>query len=107
MLTTGAAPIMTKGSASASAATPAASLRVMVTSGEDSSMTGNKVQADIDHSEVSRTPMSGASTAGSSSVAQNDAAASLRSAVAGQTMSATVFRAGRATNSTITSGTET
>ena len=66
-----------------------ASRRLMATSGDASSITGSSVHADIDHSEVRRKPASGATTAGTSSTAQNATAASLRSGAAGHTMSLT------------------
>ncbi len=68
----------------------------MTTAGGDSSSTGSKVQADIDHREVSSVPPAKAPAAGSSRGAQKAAAANLRSRSAGQIMSATVARLGRA-----------
>src|SRR5262249_44264484 len=76
--TAGAAATMTTGNATATVRTRTASRRASATSGDDSSMTGNKVKADIDHSDTSRTPANGAIAAGVSSTAQNAAAAKLR-----------------------------
>jgi hypothetical protein len=53
-----------------------ASLRPIATSGEDNSITGKSIQADIDHTEVSRTPIAGATSAGISSEDQRGASVS-------------------------------
>ena len=70
--------------------------RARAIAGGDSSSTGSSVQADIDHSEVTSLPVSGATIAGSNSGAQNAAAARRRSRSAGQTMSASERAAGLA-----------
>src|SRR5207244_785603 len=77
--TAGASATITKGKTTAMVRTLATSRRVSATSGDDSSMTGNKVKADIDHSDTSLTPVKGAIKAGVSSTAQNAAAAKRRS----------------------------
>ena len=92
----GAAATMTNGKVAASVMMPMASRRAIETSGEESSITGSRVQADIDQSDARRTPMSGATTAGTSSTAQNASAASRRSGVVGQAMSWSAARFGRA-----------
>ncbi len=75
--------------------------------GADNSSTGSSVQADIDHSEVTSLPVSGATIAGSNSGAQNAAAARRRSRSAGQTMSAASARPGLAIASAMATGTAT
>src|SRR5262249_61362542 len=97
----------TMGNAPASARTPTASRRVIATSGEDKSMTGNNANADIDQSDTKRRPANGAIKAGSSSTVQNAVAASRRAGEDGHAMSLTAARLGRATTATITSGTAT
>src|SRR5436190_19875055 len=103
----GAAAIMTSGNTIASASTRSASRRVIATSGDDSSMTGNSVQADIDQIDTRCTRASGANTAGTTSTAQKASAASRRSAVAGQAMSFSVAGFGRAASATMINGTAT
>src|SRR3954452_7062818 len=98
---------MTSGNATAIATIRTASARRTEMRGEDNSMTGNSVHADMDHNEVSRTARSGASNAGNTSVAQNAAAASRRSAAPGQAMSASALPVGRAIANTTRSGTQT
>ena len=82
-----------------------ASRRVSATSGDDSSMTGNNVKADIDQSDTSRTPVRGAIKAGVSSTAQKVAAAKRRSGDDGHAMSLAAAPLGRAMKSTSRSGT--
>src|SRR5262249_4701342 len=103
----GATATMTIGNATASAKTPTASRRVIATSGEDKSMTGNNANADMDQSDTKRRPANGAIKAGSSSTAQNAVAASWCAGDNGHAMSLTAARLGRATTATITSGTAT
>src|SRR6516165_1733729 len=103
----GAMATMTSGKAIAAAKMRAASSRATAISGEDNSMTGSSVQADIDQSEVSRTPIAGAIKAGSSKVAQNDTAVRRRPGSAGQTMSSSASRLGRINEITMRIGTET
>src|ERR1700681_953227 len=103
----GATAIITNGNTTASARTRIALLRLIATSGEDSSMTGNSVHADMDQSDTSCTPAKGATTAGTTSPTQNATAASRRSGVVGQAMSLTAARVGRVTRNAITSGTAT
>ena len=91
----------------ASVTIPAASRRLIVTSGEDNSMTGSSVQADIDQSDTRRTPVKGATRAGTSSTAQNAAAASRRSGAVGQAISLMAAPLGRAATNTMISGTAT
>src|SRR4030095_4396793 len=85
----GAIATMTKGNATASVRTPTASRRVIATSGDDSSITGRSVKADMDQSETSRTPVKGAISGGASSTAQNTAAARRRAGDDGPTKSFT------------------
>ena len=96
-----------QGKGERSASTPAASRRVSATRGEDSSMTGNGVKADMDQSDTSRRPASGAIKAGASSTAQNAAAARRRGGEDGHAMSLTAARLGRAVANTINTGTAT
>src|SRR5262249_9321175 len=103
----GASATITKGKTTATVSTPATSRRVSETSGDDSSMTGNKLKADIDHSDTSRTPANGAITAGVSSTAQNAATAKRRCGDAGHAMSLTAAAVGRAMKSTSSRGTAT
>src|SRR6516165_9027790 len=103
----GAIASMISGKTSAAAKMRAASLRATVISGEDNSMTGSKVHADIDQSEVSRTPIAGAINAGSPSVAQNDTAVRCRLGSGGQAMSLRVFPSGRIKKITTRRGTQT
>src|SRR3974390_20304 len=91
----GAMATMISGKAMAAAKTRVASLRARGTSGEDHRITGSSGQADIDHSEVSRTPIAGAIKAGSSNVAQNDTAARCRLGSGGHAMSLRVIPSGR------------
>ena len=72
----GAAATIATGKAAARVRIPSASRRLIITSGEDSSMTGSSVHADIVHSEVRRTPVKGATSTGVSSTAQKASAAS-------------------------------
>src|SRR5262249_62027645 len=95
---------MTMGKGTGSARTPTGARRVMATSGEDRSMTGNNANADIDQSDTKRRPANGAIKAGSSSTAPNAVAASRRAGDDGHAMSLTAARLGRATTATITSG---
>src|SRR5207344_1211436 len=55
----GATAIMTSGNANTTATTRATTLCAIGAIGEDRSITGNSVQADMDHSEVNRTPTAG------------------------------------------------
>ena len=103
--TAGASATITKGKATAIVRTLAASRRVSATSGDDSSMTGNNVKADIDQSDTSRTAAKGAIKAGISSTAQNAAAAKRRSGDDGHAMSLAAAPPGRAMKSTSRSGT--
>src|SRR5262249_10002358 len=103
----GAPPPRGAGRRPASGRTPTASRRVIGTSGEDKSMTGNKAKADIDQSDTKRRPANGAIKAGSSGTAQNAVAASRRAGDDGHAMSLTAARLGRATTATITSRTAT
>src|SRR6266511_4185229 len=103
----GAIATMTKGNATASVRTPTASRRVIATSGDDSSIAGRSVKADMDQSETSRTPVKGAISGGASSTAQNTAAARRRAGDDGQTMSLTAARLGRAITNRTKSGTAT
>ena len=98
---------MTNGNTTASVTIPAASRRLIATSGDDNSMTGSSVQADIDQSDTRRTPANGATRAGASNTAQNAAAASRRSGDLGQAISLRAAALGRAATSTISSGTAT
>src|SRR5215470_10742010 len=100
----GASATMMNGKATASATIRVASRRAIATSGEDKSNTGNSVQADMDQSETSCRPASGAMSAGNSKVAQNATAASRRSGVVGQAISRKAARFGRAATATMTSG---
>src|ERR1700737_4643522 len=102
----GATATMTSGNAIAAAKMRTASLRAGLISGEDNNMTGSSVQADIDQSEVSRTPIAGAIKAGSSNGAQNDTAARRRLGSGGQPMSLRVFPSGRIKKITMRRGTE-
>src|SRR2546423_14832309 len=103
----GATATMIKGKASASVSTPAASRRVSATRGEDSSMTGNSVKADMDQSDTSRSPANGAIKAGASSPAQNATAARRRGGEDGHAMSLTAAAFGRAVANTINSDSAT
>src|SRR5215468_8202954 len=104
---TGASAIMTNGKTAASTTMRVASRRPMATSGDDSSITGSRVHADIDQSDTTCTPAKGDSAAGNSNVAQNAVAARRRSGVAGHAMSAMAARLGRARTTTIMTGTAT
>src|SRR5712691_6964892 len=99
----GASATMMNGNTTASAMTRVASRRPIATNGEDRSITGNSVQADMDQSETSWRPARGATTAGNSKVAQNATAASRRSGVVGQAMSFKAAKLGRAATNTMTS----
>src|ERR1700730_6014 len=103
----GAMATMKSGKAIAAAKMRTASLRATAISGEDNSIIGSSVQADIDQSEVSRTPIAGAIKAGSSNVAQNDTAARRRLGSGGQPMSLRVFPSGRIKKITMRRGTQT
>ncbi len=83
----GAAISITNGTASAAPTTRLVSTGLNVTCGDDSSSTGNSVNAGIDHSELITLPLASAPITGSSNGAQNAAAASRRSLSAGQIMS--------------------
>ena len=103
----GAAATIAAGNAAASVRMPTASRRLIATNGEDSSMTGSSVHADMVQSDVRRTPANGATNAGASSTAQNASAASRRWGCAGHAMSLTVAPAGRAAMATMMRGTAT
>src|SRR5262249_30053978 len=103
----GAIATMTNGNATASARTPTASRRVIATSGEDKSMTGNNAKADTDESHTKGRPATGAIRAGSSAPPKTPPAAGRRGGDAGPAMPWTAARLGRATTATIKSGTAT
>src|SRR6266481_9756703 len=103
----GAMTTMTNGNTTASTRTRTASRRLIATRGEDRSMAGRSVHADMVQSEFNRIQVRIAMTGGSSSVAQNASAASLRSGVAGHAISLRTARLGRAATKTRTSGTAT
>src|SRR5271166_4915533 len=105
--TAGAIAIMTNGKVAASVTSHVAARRPTVTRGEDRSTTGNSVQADIDHNDVSRTWVSTATIGGSTKVAQNATVASRRSGDVGQAMSSIAARVGRIKAKRMTSGTAT
>src|SRR5262249_22340254 len=103
----GAIATMTKGKMNASVRMPTASRRISMTSGDDNSMTGNSVNADIDQSDTSRRPVNGAIRAGASSTAKTGPAARRGGGDDGKAISLTAARLGRARKKTIKSGTAT
>src|SRR5215471_3364730 len=103
----GASTTITNGNATAMASTRTASRRAMATRGEDNNITGSSVHAEIDQIDTNCTPRNGAITAGSSKGAQNAIAASRRSGLSGQAMSASVARLGRVIANARINGTAT
>src|ERR1700674_4179065 len=101
---TGAAAVMTSGSAMAIAKSWASARLVTSMRGDDSSATGSKVQADIVHSDLTSSPATSATGSGSKSVAQTAAAASRRCAEAGQSESRKPAAEGRNSQSASATG---
>src|ERR1700674_4692212 len=104
----GAATVATTGSAMAIASNRTRAARLTTMCGEDSSTTGSRVSAGIDHSETINAPAATAASAPTSNGAQNATTTSRRapqSGGAGHSVSAMVEKLGRAMIRTSAAGT--
>src|SRR5688572_16704738 len=100
----GAASTIRTGNTIAAASSHTAARRGTVTSGDDNSITGSSVIADIAQSDTMSTLKARAASAGSTSGATNAIQAKRRPGVRGHTVSAIAAKLGRVMAAEITNG---